>query len=641
MEQVQKLSLLTLRQLLAAVYAAHPQDKKAEIAALLARHCSDPRLSAALHRAHARTWKAVEIVLAGESFWNGCQVFLSPEECQALRAKIQALRAQTPLHTATDAEDLRVRCLRDLHKAQQSGLLAEEPLDGQTLAQQLNPAPAAPGAGQAAKEPAPAASRLAAELRQAGYPALAALLEPANAGQTPLPVAALNFFLRRELAGAAELRGLGLDQIRPLPEAQESAFALLGEVMATHGRGLQEWLDEGDESAPAADAPADEAAATTESDGKGRRISLLAWIGTLAVMVIPVLLLVMMLSGYAIHEERRFEGHVADVKSLVIAGDGDRIFSGGEDTTIRAWDVATGKEVRQFKGHTLPVTGLALSADGKQLLSLDRKTARLWNVDSGKEVAQMAVSPHAVAVVRFTPDGPRVLTLTGDKLQLWNVETGTVVRGFPVDTGLVHCVALSADGRRALAGGNKDIYIWDLKSQKQLATLEGHTGPVTALAFSADGRRIASGSRDETIRVWDMVPVPGLTLSTIGLMGSPPGQGSLLAAAVLFPGRADLVKGNQAKLLKGLHSPAVSLAFSGNGQLVLSGSRGNKSPADEKDNHVTDRRTFRLWGVEQERDLCLFDGPSGAVWAVGFSPDGRKVYSAGADGMVRLWALPQ
>jgi hypothetical protein len=74
---------------------------------------------------------------------------------------------------------------------------------------------------------------------------------------------------------------------------------------------------------------------------------------------------------------------------------------------------------------------------------------------------------------------------------------------------------------------------------------------------------------------------------------------------------------------------------------LLSGSSGSRGPEFNPDNPVVDRRTFRLWGVRKERELCVFDGPFGAVWAVAFSPNGRKAYSAGADWRARLWVLPQ
>jgi WD40 repeat protein len=35
-------------------------------------------------------------------------------------------------------------------------------------------------------------------------------------------------------------------------------------------------------------------------------------------------------------------------------------------------------------------------------------------------------------------------------------------------------------------------------------TLRGHTSWVNSLAFSPDSRRLVSGSRDGTVKVWDM-----------------------------------------------------------------------------------------------------------------------------------------
>ena len=64
-----------------------------------------------------------------------------------------------------------------------------------------------------------------------------------------------------------------------------------------------------------------------------------------------------------------------------VTRDGKLLLTGGEDSTMRLWDLETGKEVRRFAGHEGRVRAVAFSPDGKLGLSgsLDR-TVRLWKL---------------------------------------------------------------------------------------------------------------------------------------------------------------------------------------------------------------------------------------------------------------------
>jgi WD40 repeat protein len=66
-------------------------------------------------------------------------------------------------------------------------------------------------------------------------------------------------------------------------------------------------------------------------------------------------------------------------------------------------------------------------------------------------------------------------------------------------------VAVSADGRTAVSGSrDKTVRAWDLRSGSCSAVLEGHADLVFAVAVSADGRTAVSGSYDKTVRAWDL-----------------------------------------------------------------------------------------------------------------------------------------
>src|SRR5262245_39996993 len=49
-------------------------------------------------------------------------------------------------------------------------------------------------------------------------------------------------------------------------------------------------------------------------------------------------------------EVRGFQGHKGGVHAVALSPDGARAASGGEDLTLRIWDVKTGKELRQAEG---------------------------------------------------------------------------------------------------------------------------------------------------------------------------------------------------------------------------------------------------------------------------------------------------
>ncbi len=78
--------------------------------------------------------------------------------------------------------------------------------------------------------------------------------------------------------------------------------------------------------------------------------------------------------------ERALVGHTGHATLLAFTPDGARLFSLGEDGTLRVWDVATGTEVLTLDGLTSKQhEALWLGPDGLRLYAADSSEVRLWD----------------------------------------------------------------------------------------------------------------------------------------------------------------------------------------------------------------------------------------------------------------------
>ncbi|MGH8650719.1 MAG: TIR domain-containing protein, partial [Gammaproteobacteria bacterium] len=204
---------------------------------------------------------------------------------------------------------------------------------------------------------------------------------------------------------------------------------------------------------------------------------------------------------------RTLEGHADSVRALALTPDGKRAVSGGDDRTLRVWDLESGRELRTLEGHSGWVRALALTPDGKRAVSgSDDHTLKVWDLESGRELRTLEGHAGWVTALALTPDGKRGVSGSDDRtLKVWDLESEWELRTLEGHTGSVRALALTPDGKRAVSGSyDHTLKVWDLESGGELRTLEGHADSVRALALTPDGRRAVSGSDDRTLRVWDL-----------------------------------------------------------------------------------------------------------------------------------------
>jgi WD40 repeat protein len=189
--------------------------------------------------------------------------------------------------------------------------------------------------------------------------------------------------------------------------------------------------------------------------------------------------------------------------------------------------------------------------------------------------------------------------------------------------------AFSQDGK-TLVTGSKDrtLKLWNVATGRELRTLVGHMESVTSVAFSPDGKTVVSGSEDHTLRLWDVVTgrelrafnghTSHVTSVEFSFDGKRLVSGSWDRTLKLW----DVATGQVVRTFTGHSESVSSVALSSDGQTLASGSEDN---------------TLMLWDVESGRKLRALSGHVQALTSVSFSPDGKTLASGSEDKTVKLW----
>ena len=134
----------------------------------------------------------------------------------------------------------------------------------------------------------------------------------------------------------------------------------------------------------------------------------------------------------------------------------------------------------------------------------------------------------------------------------------------------------------------------------ELRRFRGHVFQVNSVVVAPDGRVAVSAGQDGVIRIWDVA------------------------------------SGKELRRCVGLTEHVMALALSPDGRTILSGGGGQY-----RDGHWLQGSDFdlRLWDLSTAKEIRRYEGHTGKVTSVAFSPDGKRAVSGSWDGTLRLWEV--
>jgi hypothetical protein len=262
-------------------------------------------------------------------------------------------------------------------------------------------------------------------------------------------------------------------------------------------------------------------------------------------------------------------------------------------TEKTCWIATENKQVQAFckenstkpsQTITLTESPLALAEKNGMLAIGDKSgTLNLINLNDGTKSKSIKAHSSAISTVQFSPTTDEVITASWDKtVRVWNSLTGEQLRtrlgiAFPI-----YSATFEASGQSIAFTNDAQAMLWNWKDgTMKMLTL--HKRRIFALA--SFGEWIATAGEDRVIK------------------------------QIHF-------KTNGVRTIE--DAIAVKLAYRHDGKLLAAAGQDGR---------------VRIYNAENGQKLEVIDAHRFKANAVKFSPDGKELYTAGADSTVKVWDL--
>ncbi|HBB33815.1 MAG TPA: WD40 repeat domain-containing protein [Cyanobacteria bacterium UBA8803] len=278
---------------------------------------------------------------------------------------------------------------------------------------------------------------------------------------------------------------------------------------------------------------------------------------------------------------------------------------------------------------------IALSPDGNWIAYLRGKNIRISNLHTNELLYTIPKYPKAQEILALSNDIKtliRVRNSSSNVIEIWY--QGELRHSLYGHEGEIGAIAISPDGQ-TIATGSKDktIKIWNLKTGKLLHNFDNrliwgaHTDEILCVTFSPDGKTLASSSRDGKIKLWYLYSSDRpLTLKGYATVVAINPDG-LTLATTNWSSHIQLWNLSTHKVERTLAGYAVGvrvLTFGAYGRIVVSGGID---------------KSIKFWDVATGEEIQTLTGHQDAVTCLTLTPDGQRLVSGSLDRTVKVWGV--
>jgi WD40 repeat protein len=323
---------------------------------------------------------------------------------------------------------------------------------------------------------------------------------------------------------------------------------------------------------------------------------------------------------------------------------------------VRAWVASGGKddtpaEARETSAANAPIvytqppviTAIAFSPDGKSLAVSGNREVLVHALDGGTPPKRLAGLSDRILSLAFSKDGSLLAAGGGTparfgEIQLWDVAAGTLRRSVVLTGDTVFGVSLSPDGSRVAAGcTDNTVRIVETAGGKELFKMGAHENWVLGTVFSVDGKRVVSVGRDRAAKLTDAGT--GGFQENVNLL-----RGELTAIA-RHPAKEIVVIGGEDRVpyIYMMDRPKV-MKIADDTTLIRKLDRQNGaitalawSPDGKRIAVAGAAPEVNIYDADTGASVAVCKGHTAGIYTVAFSPDSGVLAAGGFDGMVRLY----